>query len=60
MNNPIHINCEAVVNHLAEKYSNDFEKRRNEAEYNRMVDYIREISSEPVSRWPKESKTPKK
>lgn len=50
------INCKAVVNHLAGRANNDFERKRNEAEYNRMSDHIREIADEPFYRWSKEER----
>ena len=57
MNN---INYDAVVNHIAGKGQNEFEIRRNRAEYDKMLKVVHEIAKEPVYRWPEESDRPNK
>ncbi len=50
------IDPSAVVRHLGNHADNEFEQKRCEKEYDRMVEHIEEIRSEPVYRWPADKK----
>lgn len=55
------IDCKAIINHINGKSHNEFERRRNKAEYDKMIKHIQQIVDEPFYRWPKEDvKYPKK
>lgn len=48
------IDTDAVVRYLGNHTDGEFDKKRCEKEYDRMVEHVEEIRNTPVYRWPKE------
>ncbi len=48
-----HIDTDAVVRYLGKHTEGEFDEKRCEKEYDRMVDHIENIRQTPVYRWPK-------
>ena len=49
-----HIDTDAVVRYLGKHTEGEFDEKRCEKEYGRMLDHIESIRQTPVYRWPKD------
>lgn len=54
MGNLDYIDIKRVVDCIADNGTTEFEKRRNEKEYERFQEIVEEIASEPYHVWPEE------
>ena len=46
------VDTKSVVRYLGERTNGEFDALRSQKEYDRMVDKVEEIRSEPFYRWP--------